>query len=53
MQKFATKFLECLQSVKGIVDIAGIAAPGYVGVAYETLNILFTVGVPQAFTAAL
>ncbi|OBT50803.1 hypothetical protein VE04_08538 [Pseudogymnoascus sp. 24MN13] len=43
VQKFAETFLECLQAVKGIVDIAGIAAPPFVGVAYETLNILFTV----------
>lgn len=53
VQKFAATFLDCLQSIKGIVNIAGIAAPGHVGAAYETLNILFTVSVPQAFTVSL
>jgi hypothetical protein len=51
-QKFAVAFLQCLRAFKGIVNIASSADPGLVGVAYETLNILFTVGVP-IFTAAL
>lgn len=50
-QKFAVTFLQCLRALKGIVNIASSADPRLVGVAYETLNTLFTVGVP-IFTAA-
>lgn len=43
VQKFAVTFLSWLHAFKGVVDIAGSADPGLVGMAYETLNILFTV----------
>ena len=46
IQRFTVMFLQVLQAFKGIVDIAGSANPGFLCVAYETLNILFTVGIP-------
>jgi len=43
IEKFASAFREFLDVCKPIVDIAGSAGPGYIGAAYETLNILFAV----------
>ena len=43
IEKFASTFREFLGVYKPIVDIAGSAGPGYIGAAYETLNILFAV----------
>lgn len=50
LQKFSVTFLQYLRAFRGIVNIAASADPGFVGLAYETLNILFTVSVPIRFT---
>ena len=42
-QRLVVSFNHFLRSCKGIVDIASTADPAFVGVAYESLSILFSV----------